>query len=424
MSKTAKITGCRAISDAFLHLHQRDGFKILEPPSLLHPSVKTSFVMSAGLVQIENELDSIIQATAGKFTFIQPCFRYFDMEFVGNDSTHSSLFHMPAAFYMGSSQRENILPRLWYFFTHLLQLEPEKLWITYLDDPIFGKDQESYDCWKILGVDETHLIGLSQKHNFWRQTKTGKIAKDGKKCGPHSEVFYERSEVRCQQCEISTALIGSCSCGRFVELSNSLFIENYINEQGELIAADTIFSECVIGVERLAMILQNTVNVHRIAHFSNWHTIIKNDFPQKQSTQYDRAIDIIVDHLSAFIRLVEDGAPEPGRGGQARIMRQLARGAMTQALYYNMDINKLLLLLLSNPLDKHSRYTSINPLIVLEMELCSFIKTLEKGQKKMISLVKDSTLTLEIKETLRKEWGVPVILTDKYYKIQFPNVQN
>jgi alanyl-tRNA synthetase len=415
MPNMAKITGCRAISDAFLALHQKDGFEILEPSSLLHPSVHTAFVMSAGLVQIENELAQIIERTGGKFTFTQPCFRYFDMDLVGKDSIHSSLFHMPAAFYIGSSQRANILPRLWHFLTQTLQLRTDRLWITYLNDPILGIDQQTLNCWKNIGIDTDRLIGLEQQHNFWQQRELGQIASDGKKCGPHSEVFYERTEVNCAQCEASTALMGSCTCGRFVEISNSLFIENYIDKQGQLIRADTVFSECVIGAERLAMIQQNVTTVHGIAKYSHWQAILQNHFSHQNSRQYHHAMHIIMDHLSAFMHLVADGAPKPGRGGQARIMRKLARGAITQALLWDIDINKLLSLLLSKYNHTHAEYKPEQSLQRLYDELSRFECTLKRAKKQMQKMLQHSVLTEEIKQELQQKWGLPPLLSEKFY---------
>ena len=94
-----------------------------------------------------------------------------------------------------------MLPRLWHFLTEVLGLEKERLWVTYLDDPEFGRDEASYQCWRALGVDEARLVGLDQQHCFWRQRSLGQIASDGKKCGPHTEVFYERVEVACPTCE-------------------------------------------------------------------------------------------------------------------------------------------------------------------------------------------------------------------------------
>jgi len=350
---------CQAISEAFLALHERDGFARLPPSSLLHDSVPMSFVMSAGLIQVENDLDEIVSETGGKFAFTQPCFRHFDMQQVGADPTRLSLFHMSAAFHIGSTERETVLPRLWYFLTEVLGLEKERLWITYLDDAEFGRDEASYQCWKTLGIAEERLVGLGQEHCFWRQRSTGQIASDGKKCGPHTEVFYER-DVACPACKNSEQPLGNCRCGRFVEISNSLFIENYIDDDGKLIAAGTVFAECVLGLERTEMVLRGLPSVYHVLRFQAWRERLAVAIPQFYDTENKIAANIILDHLSAFMKLTEDGAPAPGRGGRKYIMRKLARDAMKQMLIQGWDVRQCLHALLFNNTQTSSLQLLIN----------------------------------------------------------------
>jgi len=322
---------CQSLSETFLALHEQDGFARLPPSSLLHDSVPMSFVMSAGLIQVENDLEQILGKTGGKFAFTQPCFRHFDMKLVGADPSRLSLFHMAAAFHIGCSKRETVLPRLWHFLTEILKLDKHRLWVTYLDDREFGRDEQTYQCWKLLGVDESRLMGLDQQHCFWRQRALGQIASDGKKCGPHTEVFYERPGISCPVCKNQMSL-HFCHCGRFIELSNSLFIENYVTDDGSLVSADTVFAECVIGLERVAMILQNTESVYHTQRFLSWRHRLCSLLPSAATVDNQASINIILDHLSAFLKLREDGAPAPGRGGRARVMRLLVRTMITQAI--------------------------------------------------------------------------------------------
>jgi alanyl-tRNA synthetase len=65
----------------------------------------------------------------------------------------------------------------------------------------------------------------------------------------------------------------------------------------------------VIGAERLAMIQQNVASVHGIAKYSHWQAILQNHFSHQNSPQHHHAMHIIMDHLSAFMHLVADGAP-------------------------------------------------------------------------------------------------------------------
>lgn len=370
-------TDCLSISNAFLRLHEKSGFKILPPSSLLHPSVPMSFVMSAGLIQIENNLDQIVEQTGGKFVFNQPCFRYFDVKQVGEDTTHLSLFDMAAAFHVGCSERETVLPRLWAFLTKTLGFEARSLWVTYLDDPELGQDKQTYNCWRDIGVNEDRLIGLNQEHCFWKQSNTGQIASDGKKCGPHSEIFVERLEVDNSSCSCSQLNPGLCQCGRFVEVSNSLFIENYISAEGKLVAAGTVFAECVIGVERLAMILQGVRDVHHVDRFDVWREKLESLLQKSRTPEIEISMNIILDHLSAFLILSRHGAPIPGRGGRKYLMRKLVRGAMQQILILDMNIEKVFEILVSGKEKEHFH--------ALIDERDRFIKTLlsEKYREKL-----------------------------------------
>lgn len=415
---------CNQISNTFLSVHEADGFKVLPAASLLHSSVPMSFVMSAGLIQIENELEQIVAEIGPKFSFTQPCFRHFDVKQVGYNSTHLSLFHMSAAFNMGSTDRYRVLPRLWHFLTCELNLSPDNLFITYLDDNDLGLDQQSYDCWREIGVAKHHLIGLDQQHNFWRQRQSGQIAKDGKKCGPHTEVFYQRTDIACH-CDKTQSIkqqIMRCRCGCFVEISNSLFIENYINDDDQLILADTVFSECVIGIERIAMILQQVQSVYHIERFSASRKALSvflpsaslSQAPQTTARSTEHAVvslAIILDHLSAFITLSNAGAPPPGRGGRARIMRNLARAAMTQMLLHDIDVMALLHHLLVEQQQQKSR-------VLLEEEYERFAITLERGKRKLHLLsAKKGVITSDLQDQFQYKWGIPPCLFTKFQRI-------
>jgi alanyl-tRNA synthetase len=416
---------CNQISHSFLSVHEADGFKVLPAASLLHSSVPMSFVMSAGLIQIENELEQIVASSGPKFSFTQPCFRHFDVKQVGYNSMHLSLFHMSAAFNMGSTDRYSVLPRLWRFLTQVVQLSPDNLFITYLDDKDFGLDQQSYDCWCEIGVKKGHLIGLDQQYNFWRQRQSGQIAKDGKKCGPHTEVFYERTDVVCD-CDKNKSVketIMSCRCGRFVEISNSLFIENYINDDHELVLADTVFSECVMGIERLAMILQQVPSVYHIERFSVSRKALSAFFPVAPLSQKGDdltqlsaiSLAVTIDHLSAFVRLTNAGSPPPGRGGRARIMRNLARAAMTQMLLHDIDVVRLLRHALIEKQQQKSR-------ILLEDEYQRFAITLERGKRKLLLLYeKKGVITSNLQDQFQYKWGIPPCLFTKFHRILTTN---
>src|SRR5512139_3460059 len=95
----------REVRQQFVDFYTQRGFYSLPRAPLLHPSVPMSFVMSAGLVQIETSLAQLRDRPSNCFVLVQECFRHFDLDKVGSDDFHLSLFEMPGAFRFGRIDR-------------------------------------------------------------------------------------------------------------------------------------------------------------------------------------------------------------------------------------------------------------------------------------------------------------------------------
>ena len=79
----------------FVGYYEGMGFHPLPRAPMLHPSIPMSYVMSAGLVQVETSLARAEQRQGDQFVLVQECFRHFDLDKVGTDGIHLSLFEMP-----------------------------------------------------------------------------------------------------------------------------------------------------------------------------------------------------------------------------------------------------------------------------------------------------------------------------------------
>jgi alanyl-tRNA synthetase len=328
---------CHAIRHRFITYYQQHDFRLLPPAPLLHPSVPMSFVMSAGLGQIETSLANVKNRDGNKFVLVQDCFRHFDREAVGNDATHLSLFEMPAAFMFGNNKKEIAINHLWQLATEILGIEVEHLWVSYfaggkLEGQQLPKDKTTYQTWREIGVPDNRLVGLGIKDNYWVQGKgLQNIPTNPRKCGPSTELFYDRGiETNC-----GSACQPGCPCGRFIEFANLLFIAYTVNPQTNVIElmADP-FVETVIGTERTAMILQRVDSVFDLHNYRAVldgieNFIMNKDLPLQLIRKSKR---IIVDHLRALCALVKDGAPPPGKNGRERLIKLLIRSIITQQI--------------------------------------------------------------------------------------------
>lgn len=330
-----KETLIKDIKKYFIQLYKQHGFIQLPQGSLLDPSLPMTFVGSAGLSQIEQAIEAGEDRAGEKYVLVQPCFRHFDMKKVGSSPVHLSLFEMGGAFYFGDVPKEDVLSKIWRFFIEQIGLEPERIWVTYftggeLDGHCFEAEEEILNIWKRLGVCREQIVGAGIDKGFWKQG--GGIANKERfrKCGPTTEIFYDRS----QHLQCGNDCWPGCPCGRFIEISNILFIHSLIDQETHALEPlVTPFAETVIGVERVAMAAQQNASVfdadglalliQQVRQSHNSPALLEPE----EITASER---IIIDHLQALLFLIADGAPPPGKGGQKRIIKSLIRGLLTR----------------------------------------------------------------------------------------------
>ncbi|QTA83303.1 Alanyl-tRNA synthetase N-terminal domain-containing protein [Desulfonema limicola] len=330
------------IKKRFIDFYRLLNYKILPGSSLLDPSVPMTFVMSAGLVQVETSAMLNGGKTHNQYALIQNCFRYFDMERIGKSNAHLSLFQMSGAFSFMNADRQSCISCIWKLLTQVYHLPPESLWITFFSGGrvagyFFEPDIETYEAWLKAGVNPGKIIGLNQEHNFWKQGTNIVGREHAPKCGPHTEVFYDRGE--CFKC--SPECRPGCKCGRFIEIMNTLFITFHIDDNFKVKTLGEPFTETVIGLERLAMVLQDVPSIFEIDTIKPLIEQIDffiNSPGISQAEQYKHKC-IIADHIRAILFLTADGAPPPGKGGRARLMRKLTREMLTSRIF--LDINSL-----------------------------------------------------------------------------------
>ena len=413
-----------AISQTFLEYYQGRGFSVLPSASLLHPSIPMSFVMSAGLPQFETAVDQIGKRAGHKYALVQKCFRYFDIDTVGTDDVHLSLFEMPAAFSFNTLSKATIVRQMWELLTSNLGIKSDNLWVTYfaggeISKHTFDEDVEVYQAWRNTGVPEERIVGLGVKDNFWKQGNGIEGLVRYRKCAPNTEVFFDRGvALGCgPDCR------PPCQCGRFVELANSLFVSTEIDTETQRLRPMTEpFFETVIGSERAAMILQNAQSIFEIDGYrpviDAIHSFVRTpDLPESLLTASEH---VIADYLKALYFLVADGAPPPGKNGRERIIKLLVRGVITRQVILGIEIREFLPTLIdciSQTVHSTQRATLEDEkrlMFYFSTESQRFSKTIERGRRQLERLLKEGngrTLSGPQIVCLEKKWGLPHLLT-------------
>merc|ERR1719312_1764630 len=104
-----------------------------------------------------------------KISNAQKCVRVNDVDLVGIDSYHHTFFEMLGSWSFNQSYtKEEACRMAWEFLTGPMELEKEKLYITYFNgSEEHNTDDQTREIWKSIGIKESHIIGFGADDNFW-----------------------------------------------------------------------------------------------------------------------------------------------------------------------------------------------------------------------------------------------------------------
>lgn len=414
----SKITSAEEVGKCFLDFYGRLGYETIPGSSLLDESVPMSFVMSAGMVQFERMSGK--RRGGDHFALIQNCFRYFDLDQIGNSDTHLSLFQMPGAFDFGPVDRERTVRQIWDLLINVYGFDPASLTVTYfsggeVDDEFVPSDEEAASAWQKVGVPRERIIGLGADSNFWRQTSLTVGRVNSRKRGPNTEVFYDRGEE--YGCGINCG--PGCRCGRFVEFLNTLFITHQFDEKlHRIVPIAEPFIEVVIGRERVASILQvkeSVFDIDNIAPLMQQLRCFSKPLPVEieglAPTKFER---IIVDHLRALLFLTADGAPPPGKGGRPRLMRKLIRELLTSQRLLGISDPGFMRSMLLTAIETYPQLASAQRRLLRYMsdEHERFERTVQVGLYDLEAILHQSGQRISANDisTLENKHGLPLSL--------------
>ncbi|VDP86420.1 unnamed protein product [Echinostoma caproni] len=253
----------------FLAYFQSNQHTVVAPASVFPKLHEGSYFINAGMNQFKPLfLGQKTAATSVQFSRLrratnsQPCIRlggrHDDLNDVGYDRQHHTMFEMLGSWSFGDYYKEEACRFMWNFVTKVLGLPTNALYVTYFGGcPKLGlpADDETRDIWLRLGVMDQKLLPFGMEHNFWR---AGHASGAGL-CGPCTELhvdfhaLHNSDGLRCARCLINT------TTPQVVELWNTVFISHRMKnvEDGRL-TRDALeplpqrFVDTGMGLERLA----------------------------------------------------------------------------------------------------------------------------------------------------------------------------
>ena len=338
-----------------------------------------------------------------------------DLEEVGHDTYHHTLFEMLGNWSFGDYFKEEAIAWAWELLVDRWELDPSRLYAT-----VFGGDQEdglevdqeAIDLWKShTNIDHAHILKCGKKDNFWEMGETGP-------CGPCSEIHIDlRSDQ--ERAELDGASLVNKDDPRVMEIWNLVFIQFNRLKSGELQTLPAKHVDTGMGFERICAVMQAKTSNYDSDVFSPLIQAISNraGIRYGDDEYTDIAVRVIADHIRAVAFSVADGA-SPSNDGRGYVVRRILRRAIRYA-WDRLGIKEPFLFELVQVLGQ--QFSEVFAELVAQQayvekvvhsEEKSFIRTLGQGIALFEQMTEHSeVLTGEDAFKLHDTYGFPIDLT-------------
>lgn len=359
------------IRKKFLNFFEKKGHTIV-PSSSLIPDDPSVLLTTAGMQQFKKyytgELDAMKDFISQRTVSLQKCFRTSDIEETG-DRTHLTFFEMMGNFSFGpvGSDDQNDFGKEGYFkrssifwayefITEILEISVDRITVSvFKGDENTPFDEESFNIWhKEIGIPKEKIVLGSRVDNFW-----GPTGEEGP-CGPCTEIYVDG-----------------------VEIWNNVFNEYYKEKNSGFIKTKTPGVDTGMGLERLTAMMQGVDDVFETDIF---HQLVNKIRESLSSSEDERVVRILADHLRASIFLIGDGV-RPSNKEAGYILRRLIRRVIAYQIKYDIhaDLFPEAALIVKNKFgDIYPEINDIKTILeVLEEEKQKFEEAIGRGMKEI-----------------------------------------
>lgn len=382
----------KEIRKAFLDFFASKGHQIVSSAPMVVKNDPTLMFTNAGMNQFKDIFLGNQPATNLRVADTQKCLRvsgkHNDLEEVGHDTYHHTMFEMLGNWSFGDYFKEDAVNWAWELLHDVLKIPADRMYASVFEgsaDDKLERDNEAFDLWRKY-LPAHQIINGNKKDNFWEMGDTGP-------CGPCSEIHVDLrdDDERAKnpgrdQVNKDNPLV--------IEIWNLVFIQFNRKTDGSLEELPAKHVDTGMGFERLCMVLQGKksnydtdvfqTTIARIATLSN------NTYGDNQ--QADIAMRVIADHLRAISFSIADGQlPSNNKAGYVirRILRRAVRYGYTFLGFKEPFIYKLVEVLKDQMGDAFPELFSQQGLIenVIREEEESFLRTLETGIRLLDEIV-------------------------------------
>ena len=410
------------IRQQFLDFFASKGHEIVPSAPMVVKNDPTLMFTNAGMNQFKDFILGNAVPKNRRVANSQKCLRvsgkHNDLEEVGVDTYHHTMFEMLGNWSFGDYFKEEAIGWAWELLTEVYKIPKDRLYVTVFEgDEIDGVpvDTESFEIWKKY-IAEDRIILASKKDNFWEMGDTGP-------CGPCSEIHVDLRPDWERDQKDGKSLVNN-DHPQVIEIWNNVFMQFNRMANGKLVPLPETHVDTGMGLERLAVALQGKTSNYDTDLFQT--LIVKMEslsgFSYGKNEPTDIALRVIADHVRAIAFSISDGQL-PSNTGAGYVIRRILRRAIRYG-YQTLNLKEPFMCELAVTLSAtmggaFPELVNQKELIykVIKEEELSFFRTLEQGIKRiniLMQTLKDaekSTIPGGAVFELYDTYGFPVDLT-------------
>ncbi len=411
------------IRDSFKKFFESKGHQIVPSAPMVVKDDPTLMFTNAGMNQWKDIILGTRDPEPRRRADSQKCLRvsgkHNDLEEVGHDTYHHTMFEMLGNWSFGDYFKEGAIDMAWEYLVDVLKLDPKDLYVTVFEgsaEENLVRDDEAAGYW-LKHVPADHIINGNKHDNFWEMGDTGP-------CGPCSEIHLD-SRTPEEKAKVPGRELVNKDDPQVIEIWNIVFMQYERKADGHLEPLGMNVIDTGMGFERLVRAIQGK---HSNYDTDVFQPIIKaigdlSGYKYGDKEETDVAMRVIADHLRTIAFSIADGQlPGNAKAGYVirRILRRAVRYAYTFLGQKEAFMYRLLPVLIQEMGATYPELEAQRELItkVMKEEEDSFLRTLETGIRLLDGVMKETKaagkteIAGEKAFTLFDTYGFPLDLTE------------
>ena len=385
----------KEIRESFKQFFASKGCTIVPSAPMVIKGDPTLMFTNAGMNQFKDIILGNVEKKFSRAADSQKCLRvsgkHNDLEEVGHDTYHHTMFEMLGNWSFGDYFKEEAISWAWEYLVNVLKLDPKNLYATVFEgseEEGLERDNEAAAIWERF-LPKDHILNGNKHDNFWEMGDTGP-------CGPCSEIHFDsRSEE--EKAQVSGRDLVNHDHPQVIEIWNLVFMQYNRMANGSLEKLPAHVIDTGMGFERLVRTLQGKTSNYDTDVFQPIIKVIGalsgKTYGEDEKT--DVAMRVLADHIRTIAFAITDGQlPSNAKAGYVirRILRRAVRYAYTYLGQKDAFLYKLIPVLIETMGDAYPELIAQQELIVkvIKEEEDSFLRTLENGIKRINAIMDDT----------------------------------